>query len=178
MTSAPTLETARLLLRAHRAEDFDALFALWTHPDVARYISPTQDRAEAWRKLLMKPGMWALMGFGYWAVEGKATGRLIGDVGFHDMRRELEPSLDGTMEAGWSFAPDAQGRGFALEAMEAVIGWRSKTHPHLPVTCIVDEENGRSLKLAARLGFRETARTIYKSKPILVLALETATPNG
>jgi RimJ/RimL family protein N-acetyltransferase len=168
VSGIPVLETERLVLREHRREDFEALYALWTHPEVARFISPTEDRAAGWRKFLMKPGMWAIMGFGYWVVEEKASGRLIGEVGVHDMQRGLQPSLDGTMEAGWTFLPEAQGKGYAREAMSAVIEWCGTAHPDLPITCIIDEENARSMKLAGALGFHETARTVYKDRACLV----------
>jgi hypothetical protein len=32
-------------------------------------------------------GHWALMGFGYWVIEEKATGEFVGDVGFADFKR-------------------------------------------------------------------------------------------
>src|ERR1700757_1078682 len=35
----PTLETERLVLRAHRLKDFSDLAALWSDPVVARFIS-------------------------------------------------------------------------------------------------------------------------------------------
>jgi RimJ/RimL family protein N-acetyltransferase len=34
----PELETNRLRLRGHRLEDFEDCFALWSDPDVVRYI--------------------------------------------------------------------------------------------------------------------------------------------
>lgn len=35
-----------------------------------------------------------MIGYGFWAVEEKATGRFIGEAGFHDLKRDIQPSLE------------------------------------------------------------------------------------
>ena len=40
-------------------------------------------------------GSWSLIGYGFWAVEEKATGRFIGECGFHDLKRDIKPSIEG-----------------------------------------------------------------------------------
>ena len=85
--TAPTLETERLVLRAHRVEDFSDLAALWADPVVTRFISGVPQTAEeSWSRLLRYAGHWLLLGFGYWAVEEKATGNFLGEVGFDSTR--------------------------------------------------------------------------------------------
>ena len=37
----------------------------------------------------------------------------IGEAGFHELKRNIEPSLEGTLEAGWSLLPVAHGKGSA-----------------------------------------------------------------
>ncbi len=44
--------------------------------------------------------MWAMLGFGFWAVEEKATGRFIGEAGFHDLKRDMKPSIEGVPAGG------------------------------------------------------------------------------
>ena len=41
---------------------------------------------ETWAKMLRYAGLWPLLGFGYWAIEEKASGRYTGDVGFAQSR--------------------------------------------------------------------------------------------
>ena len=48
------------------------------------------------------------MGFGYWVAEEKATGAFLGEIGFADYQRDLEPRLDGVPEAGWVFVENHQ----------------------------------------------------------------------
>ncbi|EKF19208.1 GNAT family N-acetyltransferase [Nitratireductor pacificus] len=171
MTLTPVLETERLVLRAHRIEDLDAFAEMWTHPEVARFTSGQPlSREDAWRRLVGHRGMWSLMGFGYFAIEEKASGAFVGSAGVQECRRAITPSLEGTMEAGWILAPQAHGKGYAREAMEAVLAWCGEAHPGRAVTCIINEENTPSQKLATRLGFRERAQTHYKDRPTTVYA--------
>ena len=171
MSPVPALDTARLRLRGHHAADLDAYAALWSDEAVIRYTSGKPlDREQAWIRLLRYRGMWAMLGFGFWIIEERESGRVLGEAGVHELRREIEPSLEGTLECGWMLAPDAHGKGLALEAMTAVLEWAAGAHPERALTCIIDPENAASQKLAAKLGFRETARTTYHGKPSIVFA--------
>src|SRR6185437_14332403 len=60
-------------------------------------------------------------GYGFWAIEEKASGRVVGDIGYMDVKRGLTPTLDGMPEIGWALASDAQVRGYASEALFAVL---------------------------------------------------------
>lgn len=103
MPYIPTIETPRLLLRGHRDADFDAHCAFWADPEVVRYIGGGTFSRGVPVRFLRHAGMWARMGFGFWAVAelDRATGRYLGEAGFHDLKRDLSPSIEGTMEAGW-----------------------------------------------------------------------------
>jgi RimJ/RimL family protein N-acetyltransferase len=171
-TAVPEIETPRLLLRGHHMEDFDAHTALWADPVVTRFIGGRPfTREEAWVRFLRHAGMWATMGFGFWAVVDKASGRLAGEAGFHELRRDLEPSIEGALEAGWGFAPEMFGRGVATEAMTAILEWRSRNLSGRRVTCLIDPENRASVRVAEKLGFREFARTTYHAAPVALFEL-------
>lgn len=158
----PVIETPRLILRAYTLADFDAYAALWADPGVVRFITGTPFSREAsWSRFLRHPGHWQHMGFGFLAIEERETGRFIGEGGFHDMRREIEPSIEGTLEMGWALTPSVHGRGCATEAMQAVMGWAKETFPGRRMTCIIDPTNLPSQRVAAKLGFREVVRTSY-----------------
>jgi RimJ/RimL family protein N-acetyltransferase len=88
----PTLESSRLILRGPTLDDFAASLAMWSDPAVVRYFGrPPFGEEEVWARLLRYVGHWALLGFGYWVVVEKASGRFVGEVGFADLRREIEP---------------------------------------------------------------------------------------
>src|SRR3954463_15564591 len=101
----PTLQTTRLTLRGPGLADFAASAALWADPEVTRFITGRPATAEeVWTRLLRYVGHWALLGFGYWVVQETASGRFVGEVGFADYHREMEPSLAGSPEIGWVIA--------------------------------------------------------------------------
>lgn len=165
----PVIETARLRLRPHELADLDAYAAMWADPLVTRFIGGKPlSREVAWTRLLRYRGMWTVMGFGFWAIEDRATGRFLGEAGVQESRRELQPSIEGTLEAGWGLVPEAHGRGLASEAVAAVIGWAEKALPERPMTCIIDPGNTGSIRIAQNFGFRERARTDYHGAEVIV----------
>jgi RimJ/RimL family protein N-acetyltransferase len=168
-SSIPVLETERLTLRGHRLDDFADSLALWTDPEVTRFIGgKPSTREEAWSRLLRYAGHWALLGFGYWAVTEKETGRFLGEVGFADSKREIEPSLDGLPEIGWVLAPHAHGKGYATEAVQAAIAWGDAHFNSRRTACIIAPENQPSIRVAEKCGYRELCRTTYKDKPTIM----------
>lgn len=163
------LETNRLILRRHRLGDFKDCAAMWADPAVTRFIGRPHTREESWARLLRYAGHWALLGYGYWAVEEKASGDYIGDVGFSELKRTIEPSIDGLPEMGWVLAARAHGRGYATEAVGAAIAWGEA---HLDVArfvCLIHPENHASLRIAEKSGFREYGRATYKEQPAVLL---------
>ena len=166
----PTLETERLVLRAHGLDDFEDCAALWGDAAVTRFIGGTPLTAEeAWSRLLRYAGHWSLLGFGYWVVEEKATGKFLGEAGFADLRRAIEPPLGDTPEAGWVFASAAHGFGFAAEAVRAIHGWGRAYFSSPGAACLIHPENAASLRLAVKLGYVETGRSEYYGRTAFVL---------
>ena len=167
----PTLETARLRLRAHRRDDFEHSLALWTDPQVFRYISgKPSTREEVWARLLRYAGHWFWMDFGFWAVEERSSGAFVGEVGYAEQMREITPSLVGTPEMGWVLLPAFHGRGYGFEAVQAAQQWLATTFPYSRSCCIIDSANAASIHLAEKCGFREWQHTTYHGDPITVFS--------
>jgi len=178
---APTLETERLVLRAHAVGDFEACCAMWADPLVARYtIGTPSTRHRTWLRILAYAGHWALLGFGYWAAEEKASGRYIGELGFADFKRDLElpieaatagfAGIDGIPELGWALTPSAHNQGFATEALRAAVAWGDEHFDGARTVCIISPDNSASLRVAAKLGYAEVARTTKNGEPELLFA--------
>lgn len=175
MTDIPEIETDRLLLRGFQPGDLDAMTDMWAMPEVVRFIGGVPlTREQSWIRLMRHIGMWHIMGFGFWAIIEKGTGALVGEAGFHEMRRALTPSIENTMEAGWGLIPDAQGRGYANEALVAMLSWAAQNHRGKPITCIIDKDNEASIRLAQKHGFREFAMTKYGGADIKLFQRATA----
>jgi RimJ/RimL family protein N-acetyltransferase len=142
---------------------------MWADPVVTRYIGGKPfSEEESWTKLLRYVGHWALLGFGYWAVEEKATGHFAGEIGFADYKRNLDPSLLGAAEIGWAFRAGSHGKGYATEAARAVIAWGDAHFGPCRTTCLIHPENVASIRVAEKCGYRELQRTTYKGQPTTV----------
>ncbi len=172
--AAPVLETPRLILRPHAVDDFQDCVAMWRDPHVVKYtIGSESPPQRTWQRLLAYCGHWQLLGFGYWALESRSSGRYIGELGFADFRRDFAPSLQGIPEIGWALAVQAHGRGYATEALRKVIEWGDA---HLGVTrtvCIIHRENTPSIHLARKLGYLSVLRTASDAEPHMLLARDT-----
>jgi RimJ/RimL family protein N-acetyltransferase len=169
----PVLETERLMLRGHRLDDFAHCAAMWADPEVTRYIGgkPLSEE-ECWARLLRYVGHWALMGFGYWVAEERATGTFVGEIGFADYKRDLEPSLKGVPEIGWVLASQTKGRGYATEAVRAALVWGDAHFSSGRTACIIAPENLASIRVAVKCGYRESQMATYKGHPTLMFVRE------
>lgn len=166
---APILETERLRLRRHELTDLDASAAMWGDPEVARYIGgKPSSREDTWGRLLRYVGHWELLGHGFWLIEEKASGRFVGEGGWGNFKREIEPRFEAP-EQGWALATWAHGKGYAHEAMRAALDWGVTHFARTDFVCMIAPENTPSLKLAAKLGYAEYARTDYKGSPSVLL---------
>ena len=97
---------------------------MWCDLDVTRYIGGKPfSREEVWSKILRYAGHWSLLGFGYWVIADRESGRFLGEAGFADFKRQIEPSFTDLPEIGWALASEAQGAGIATEAVGAVAAW-------------------------------------------------------
>jgi RimJ/RimL family protein N-acetyltransferase len=165
----PRLQTERLILDAHMAGDFEALAGMWEDPEVVRHISGRpSSRADSWSRLLRYRGLWSVLGYGYWAVRERSSGRYMGDVGFADFHREMEPSIAGVPEAGWVLAPWAHGRGYATEAMAAACRWMDGTRDFPHTVCILVAQNVASIRVADKTGFTEELPAVFRGEPCLL----------
>lgn len=167
--AVPVIETERLRLRGHELRDFDNSALMWGDENVARFISgKPSTREESWGRFLRFLGHWQALGNGFWLIEDKATGAFIGEGGFGQFERDLEPRIDAP-EQGWAFLPAHHGKGYAFEAMSAAIVWGEAHFGRTDFICIIAPENRPSLALAAKLGYREYARSSYKGEPTVML---------
>ena len=165
----PIMETPRLRLRRHRLDDFTACREMWTDPRVTQFIGGRPlSQEEAWLKFQRNAGHWPLLGFGFWVVEEKSTGAFAGEVGVSHFFRETQPPVENLREAGWVFSPSVQGKGYATEAVRAVLAWTDARLTDPRTICLIHPDNIASLRVAEKCGFREWFRATYKNEPCIL----------
>lgn len=168
--SATEFESARLTFRIPARSDFDDSARLWSDPVVVRYTSGRPfTPEESWARLLRHVGHWQIARYGFWVVREQTSGEFVGEVGFGDFRRNIDPPLGDAPEVGWVLSPAAHGKGFGTEAARAAIAWMEETHTPARTVCIIQPENASSLRIAQKCGYREFARTVYKDAPVILL---------
>jgi RimJ/RimL family protein N-acetyltransferase len=143
------IETERLVLRTFRESDTDAYAEMVGDAEVMRFLGgKVMSRQEAWRNMAMVLGHWGLRGYGFWAVEERESGEMIGRVGC--WRPEGWPAL----EVGWTLRRAYWGRGYATEAARASLEHAFDALGETHVVSLIDPNNSASIRVAERLGER------------------------
>ncbi|WOJ92088.1 GNAT family N-acetyltransferase [Congregibacter variabilis] len=174
MSAAPQILTERLRLRAHCEQDHFPATEIWQHPDVYSFItgSPLSPQ-DVWMRLLRYGGLWDMLGYGYWALEERETGKYLGQLGFADFKRGLI-GFDGHYpEAGWVIHPDAAGKGYATEGMQAACTWLDAQPDRDRSFCIISPGNPASINVAQKLGYRFVLDTMFGTQKTAVYFRES-----
>jgi RimJ/RimL family protein N-acetyltransferase len=162
--SVPRLLTQRLRLREYRSEDFDP-FAV--HLVESAFVD-SSDRNTAWRIFGCQAGLWLLQGAGWWSVELRGTGQLVGTVGA--FFREGIPGI----ELGWNTYRAFWGQGFATEAAGEALRYALEVRGERQAKALISAGNTASLRVAQHLGLRYDAETELYGKPIGRYTVERA----
>ena len=152
-------ETERLLLRPFGAGDLEAVYAIYSRPDVARYLydeALTEDQART--ALEKKIAMDAIRAEGdglRLAVLLKATDELIGDLSmfWHEGGHRQG-------EIGFVFHPAHQGHGYATEAAQVVLRLAFEDLKLHRVIGRTEARNIASTRVMEKLGMRREAHLI------------------
>jgi RimJ/RimL family protein N-acetyltransferase len=145
------IETERLILRPFREADRDAFAALNADPAVAIWVGGPHDRAESDAMMDRINAHIAEHGFGLWAVERKADGRLLGFDGLQTVKEGALPVGPG-VEIGWRLIPDAWGGGYATEGARAALAWGFANLDVAEILSFTAQRNERSEAVMRRIG--------------------------
>ena len=158
MIPIPTIETERLILRPNRPEDFEPYAAFYAS-DRARLRGGPLDRAQAFRQFTSEIGHWSVRGYGFWAVEEKATSVYCGQVG------HWYPEGWPAPEVGWLMMAESEGKGFAFEAAMRARDYAYETLGWPEVASCISDGNTRSIRLAESMGARLDRRMARPGLP-------------
>ena len=162
------LETDRLKLRMWRESDLDAYADMCADPLVMRYLGPgkVMTRPESWRSMAVFIGHWHMRGYSHWAVEEKATQKMIGRIGF------LNPEGWPGFEIGWTLARHAWGKGYATEGAKVALQYAFKELDQRHVISLIHPCNVASMKVAERIGEKFERKTRLFEWDVLVYGID------
>ena len=158
-TSVPHLQTERLTLREDRRADFDLFADHLMNPESSVHLG-SADRQTAWRIFTSHAGLWLVHGAGWWAIEDKQTGQLVGSVGAFFREQST------VMEMGWNTYRPFWGKGIANEAAAAVLKYVFEVRREPKVRALISSGNESSRRVAERLGMIYEMETELNGKVI------------
>ncbi len=155
----PELQTNRLILRAARPSDAAALFDYARDEEVARFTTwePHATIADAQRFLACVLDDYRIGKIGYWAIENKEDGKLIGAVGLtgHLLSAEVPPQfVHARAELSYVLARPYWNRGLMTEAAHEVLrfGFAAWHLNRIQALCLV--ENMASARVMEKLNLK------------------------
>lgn len=154
----------------YQNDDLGALHRLWTDPEVRRYLLDgdivTRDWAAA--EIRRSTDSFAQRGFGQWAVRRRNGRRVIGFCGFRDFHDPPECQLL------YGVVPDLWGKGYATEAVGAVIHHGFETIGFASIVASADAANTASLRVMEKAGMRLQHSFERGAQPIATYTIESA----
>jgi RimJ/RimL family protein N-acetyltransferase len=168
--AAPVVDTERLLLRCPEPADLAARMPITGDAETMRFIGGVQDEAENWARILRYAGHFAFFGYGVFAVVERSSGDLIGEIGLGHFARGLGSDFDDAVEAAWLVRRQSAGRGYAAEALAAVLAWHEGRFGAARIVCMIAPDNAASLRLADKMGFARFRDALYRMQPVYLLA--------
>ena len=163
--AAPALETQRLRFRTWRPSDFDVYEGWCARMEIMQYLGgKTFDRIQAWRHMAYLTGHWSIFGYGYYVCEEKASGAMIGRVGYTN-----HPGWPG-FELGWTIIPEYQGKGYATEAARMLLDYAFTQLKQDRVISLIHPDNTPSRRVAEKLGQKVEGETVVLTMPVLIYA--------
>lgn len=148
VTTCPTLETERLVLRPLSAADVNALHSVSNEPLVRRYLWDDQPVSRARiEKLVAQSGrMFYEEGLGLFGVRLQGDDRLVGFCGFLRLEGMEEP------EIAYELVPGLWGGGLATEAARECVRYAFEVVGLERVIAGTDAPNAASLRVMEKLG--------------------------
>ena len=143
---APVLETERLILRRRLHRDVPRMIQAFQDEEIRRYLGghPPKDGATLTQLVRRRTPT-------EWTVTLRGEDLYIGEC-------TINRVVDGYLgELGYLFLRDYWGQGYAAEAARAVLEYAAGKLRLGRMFACIDAANGRSVRLAERLGFERVA---------------------
>jgi ribosomal-protein-alanine N-acetyltransferase len=151
-----------LVVRTFEARDQDAWVAMFSDPEVTRFLAgfgrPTEETFQT--QLSARHAMEAELGYAMWAVEEKATGTFVGQIGLRPAAT-MDPSAGAEIDLGYHLTRASWNKGYATEAVVAVLGHGFGSVGLGRVMAVALPENIGSWRVMEKAGMRYDGIAAY-----------------
>ena len=155
-------ETARLILRTEAPGDVDRWMEVMNTPAVTHHLGGVQERHQVEAKFARNAAGIAKDGYGFWYLQTKVDGLMIGHCGMSPIDVEAAgPVLNTGIQVGWSIAESHWRQGFAIEAAIAVIELAFDRFGKEEVFAQTSDANRASWAMMEKLGMERAAEFDY-----------------
>ena len=167
------IDTDRLHLRPWEYQDVDDLYQLTLDDRMRTFLGTwVPSREDSHNRLLRNGGCWHFLGWGPFKAIERESGEIVGNIGLFDGFRGLGEDFDPYPEAGWIVRHQSWGRGYASEAMSAILDWFDREHGGGRTVCMISIGNKGSERIAEKLGYRPIGLGEYKGEELMRYARE------
>lgn len=165
------LQSERLLLRPLERADADALYAVFGDPEVMRFSlhGPLVSPAHCEALIDENRNRQARLGYSFWGVVERDSGRLVGTCGLAEFVFAL-----GEIELAYRLRRDRWGRGYASEAARAALAHAFGPLALPRVVAAVEPANTASVRVIEKCGFALARRTLMAGREALLYTLDAA----
>lgn len=149
-TPFPVLETPRLILRALRPSDFDDLYEYASDPLIDEFVpwEHYKNVEEARENLKDFLDEYEKDGIGAWGIEHRADKKLIGII------NTSIPRINRRVEVGYTIARAYWGKGYATEALKAVIQFGFDKMELARIEAVILPANVASARVVEKAGMQ------------------------
>jgi RimJ/RimL family protein N-acetyltransferase len=161
------IETLRLQLRHLTLDDVDALYRIYSHSELFKYMS--NEKALLWEEtraiINSITENWQQYHFGVWAVVYKKNKQLIGTCGFKVLENTRE------IQIGYLLLKSYWGHGLATEAAAAALKYGFEVAQLERIVAIAKPENIASWRVMEKVGMKYEKNAYFYNNDVVYYSI-------
>lgn len=156
-------KTQRCRIREMKEEDLDAVYEIYEHPSITRYMEGLYEDREQELEYIRSyiQNAYKFWGYGTWIIERKEDRKIIGRAGFN-LREGFEKP-----ELGFVIGKQYQRQGYAYEVCKTLLEIGKNDYEFEAVQILVKKENQPSVSLCKKLGFEFVNKVMEQGEEYL-----------
>jgi len=149
--------------------DLDSIAELNADPEVMKYILPPLSRDIVAQVIQWFQNEWTRLGYGCFALFEKESGKFVGQCGLQKLEGKPESK---EVEIAFIIAKSFWGKGYATEAVAAVLDFGFTNRGLSRIVAVTMEENSPSNKVLEKIGFQYQGNKRVYNRMVMYYSLD------